>query len=292
MFEGKKKDAGSFRFYTHGVNGQQDVVLSAVSNEGEAYRLKIETPFVELLPKRLPDLYCQFVDSVLVSRSVALQLSQAMPEAPLPQKMEELIYGQLPSKTYNLDEYVRFNIVKECIIEFVMGITIDKQGDKAVIRMLQEDSKEYNMFPVLVLIDGIAFYDHSEVLAYNAHRVHYIHQYRGTFAMGETVYGGILSLITHRGTLPDMRINRDMQMVTYEFPQDRPAFEMPDYSNEEVRTSRKPDFRHTLYWNPSLEGKTKAEFYTSDLDGTYVATLEGVDNEGKKIELKWEFEVK
>lgn len=292
VFEGKKKDAGSFRFYTHGVNGQQDVVLSAVSNEGEAYRLKIETPFVELLPKRLPDLHCQFVDSVLVSRSVALQLSQAMPEAPLPQKMEELIYGQLPSKTYNLDEYVRFNIVKECIIEFVMGITIDKQGDKAVIRMLQEDSNKYNMFPVLVLIDGIAFYDHSEVLAYNAHRVHYIHQYRGNFALGETVYGGILSLITHRGTLPDMRINRDMQMLAYEFPQDRPAFEMPDYSNEEIKRSRKPDFRHTLYWNPSLEGKTKAEFYTSDLDGTYVATLEGVDNEGKKIELKWEFEVK
>lgn len=292
VFEGKKKDADSFLFYTNGVNGLQDVVLSAVSNEGDAFRMKIETPFVELLPKRLPDLHCQFVDSVLVPRSVALQLSQAMPKATLPKEMEEVVYGQLPGKTYNLDEYVRFNIVKECIIEFVMGVSIDKQGDRTVIRMLQENSKENNMFPVLVLIDGVAFYDHSEVLNYNAHRIHYIHQYRGNFALGEKIYGGILSLITHRGTLPDMRINSDMQMLSYEFPQDCPTFEMPNYDVEEIKLSRKPDFRHTLYWNPSVKGKTGASFYTSDLEGTYVATLEGVNDDGKKIEIEWEFEVK
>ena len=292
VFEGKKKDEDSYNFYTTGVNGQQDIVLSALNNEGKAYRMQIETPFVEFLPKHLPDLYCQFEDSALIDRSVALQLTQAMPRATLPKKLEEVIYAQLPSKTYNLDEYVRFNIVKECIIEFVMGVAIDKQGDRTVIKMLQEDSKDYNMFPVLVLIDGVAFYDHSEVLAYNAHQIHYIHQYRGNYKLGETLYGGILSLITHRGTMPDMRINSDMQMLAYEFPQDCPAFEMPDYDNEEVRLSRKPDFRHTLYWNPSLKGKTEASFFTSDLEGTYVATLNGVAADGKKIEMKWEFEVK
>lgn len=292
VFEGKKKDARSYRFYTAGVNGQQDIVLSALSNEGQAYRMEVETPFAELLPKQLPDLYCRFDESALVARSVALQLTQAMPKAVLPKKLESVIYGQLPSKTYNLDEYVRFNTVKECIIEFVMGTAIDKQGDKTVIKMLQEDSKDYNVFPVLVLVDGVAFYDHAEVLAYNAHRVHYIHQYRGNYALGETLYGGILSLVTHRGTMPDMRINSDMQMLAYEFPQDRPVFEVPDYDNEEVKASRKPDFRHTLYWNPVVEGKTEATFYTSDLEGTYVATLQGVDAEGKKIELNWEFEVR
>ena len=87
-------------------------------------------------------------------------------------------------------------------------------------------------------------------------------------------------------------INSDMQMLSYEFPQNCPIFEMPDYDVEEVKLSRKPDFRHTLYWNPSVKGKTGASFYTSDLEGTYVATLEGVNGDGKKIEIEWEFEVK
>lgn len=291
VFEGKKKEADSYRFYTYGVNGQQDIVLSALDNVGRAYRMEVETPFAELLPRQLPDLYCRFDESAMISRSVALQLTQAMPKAVLPKALESVIYGQLPSKTYNLDEYVRFNTVKECIVEFVLGAAMEKQGDKTVIKMLQEDSKAYNMFPVLVLIDGVAFYNHAEVLAYNGHNVQYIHQYRGNYALGETLYGGILSLITHRGTMQDMRINKDMQMLAYEFPQDRPAFELPDYGKAEVKASRRPDFRHTLYWNPSVEGKTEASFYTSDLEGTYVATLQGVDAEGKKIEIEWEFVV-
>lgn len=292
VFEGKKIGKNSFRFYTHGVNDQQDVVLSVLDNEGKAYRMEIESPFTESLPQQLPDLYCHYDDATLVTRSVALQLAQAMPKTALPKEMEETIYGRLPSKTYNLDEYVRFNTVKECIVEFVMGLTIGKENNRLSIKMLQEDNKDYNLFPVLVLIDGVAFYNHEEVLAYNAHRIQYLHQYRGNYVLGETIYGGILSLITHRGTLPDMRINNDMQMFSYEFPQNRPAFEMPDYSKEEIKRSRRPDFRHTLYWDPSVKGKTGVEFYTSDMEGTYIATMNGVTADGKEIKFKWEFEVK
>ena len=292
MYEGKKKAEGLYRFYTHGVTGQQDIVLSAQSNEGKAYRMELISPFAELLPKQVPDLYCLYQDSALIVRSVALQLTQAMPKAVSSKMLEEVIYGQLPSKTYNLDEYVRFNTVEECIIEFVMGAAINKQGGRRIIRMLKEDAKDYNDFPILVLVDGVAFYNHDEVLAYNARQVQYIHQYRGRYVMGETVYGGILSLITHRGSMPDMRINDDMQMLAYEFPQERPAFEMPKYEDAESKASRKPDFRHTMYWNPTVEGKEGVEFYTSDLEGAYVATLQGVLEDGKKVEVKCEFEVK
>lgn len=292
VFEGKKQGEGLYRFYTYGVDGQQDIVLSALSNEGKPYRMELVSPFVELLPSRVPDLYCQYQDSALIARSVALQLKQAMPRSVLPKELETVIYGQLPSKTYNLDEYVRFNTVKECITEFVMGAAMDKDGDRTVIKMLQEDSRGYNMFPVLVLIDGVAFYNHEEALAYNGHNVQYIHQYRGIYALGETLYGGILSLVTHRGTMPDMIINDDMQMLAYEFPQSRPAFPMPDYSDAAVKASRRPDFRHTLYWNPSVEGKAGIEFYTSDMEGTYVASLQGVLEDGKKVEVKCTFEVK
>ena len=91
--------------------------------------------------------------------------------------------------------------------------------------------------------------------------------------------------------MPDIRVGTDMQMWSYEFPQDRPTFKIPDYDKEEVKASHCPDFRHTLYWNPAVEGKNRATFYTSDMEGTYVATLSGMDAEGKKIEVKWEFVV-
>jgi hypothetical protein len=47
-----------------------------------------------------------------------------------------------------------------------------------------------------------------------------------------------------------------------------------------------------MYWDPIVVGKTGTKFYTSDLEGVYVATLKGISAEGQKIEEKWEFEVK
>lgn len=292
MFEGKKMDDNIYQFYTYGVNGQQDLVLAAFTGDGKPYRMELETPFIESLPDAVPDLVCHYEDSDLIDRSVAMQLSQIMPEVVMPEEAEETIFSWMPDKTYNLDEYVRFNIVEECIVEFVMGVSIDKVGGRKVIRMLNKNDKGFNFFPVLVLVDGVAFNDHSDVLAYNAHRVQYIHQYRSNFALGENFYGGILSLVTHRGMLADMRMDERMQMLAYEFPQDRPAFKMPLYPDEESRLSRRPDFRHTMYWEPMAEGKTGTEFYTSDLEGNYVAVLQGIDADGKRIEMKWEFQVK
>ena len=292
LFEGQQKKKGVYQFFTYGVNDRQDVVLTALADDGKTYRMEMETPFAENLPVSVPNLVCQYEDSALVDRSVALQLSQAMPKVVLQKEVEEMIYGRLPDKTYNLDEYVRFNTVQECIVEFVMGISISKENGKNTIRMLDGNSKNYNLFPVLVLVDGVAFNDHSEVLGYNARQLHYIHQYRGDYFLGDSYYGGILSLITHRGMLTDIRMHEHMQMMGYEFPQERPAFEMPLYEDAESRMSRRPDFRHTMYWNPSLEGKSGVEFYTSDLQGEYVAVLQGVGADGKKIDLKWEFEVK
>ena len=76
-------------------------------------------------------------------------------------------------------------------------------------------------------------------------------------------------------------------MYTYDFPQDRPAFLSPIY---EDKSSRQPDFRHTLYFNPQVNGE--CEFYTSDLPGTYEVLLQYVGPDNKEHKLVSEFIVK
>lgn len=292
IFEGARRENGIFRFYTHGVNNQQDIVLSSRSlHQNKSYRMQIVSPFEERLPQALPSLSCHYEDSELIARSIALQLTQAMPKGVLSKELEDVVYGQPASKSYNLDEYVRFGTLRECIVEFVMGVSVQKENKQEIIRLLKDDYRDYNMFSALVLIDGVVFPNHTEFLEYDARRIHYIHQYRGNYTIGGNVYGGILSVITHRGTLSDVRISNDLQMLAYEFPQNRPSFDMPLY-DEVNKMSRKPDFRHTMYWNPSVEGQSSVEFYTSDLEGKYIAVLQGITGEGKKIEEHWEFEVK
>ena len=65
------------------------------------------------------------------------------------------------------------------------------------------------------------------------------------------------------------------------------SFTMPDYSSEDRRLSSIPDFRNTLYWDPSLkpdkEGKVVAEFWASDVAWEYEINVQGINGEGEII---------
>ena len=65
-------------------------------------------------------------------------------------------------------------------------------------------------------------------------------------------------------------------------------FYAPAYATEKARRSMVPDYRTTLYWNPSVEfdetGRATVEFYTSDAPADYDISIEGVTQTGKIVQ--------
>jgi hypothetical protein len=68
------------------------------------------------------------------------------------------------------------------------------------------------------------------------------------------------------------------------------GFTIPDVFPDlkyEKKTSKDviPDFRTTVYWNPSVElsGKREIEFYLSDETGEFEVEVVGYDSEGRRI---------
>ncbi len=64
-------------------------------------------------------------------------------------------------------------------------------------------------------------------------------------------------------------------------------FYAPAYPTEKDRRSNVPDYRTTLYWNPTVKlddaGHAIVEFYTSDAPADYNITIEGVTRQGKIV---------
>ena len=89
----------------------------------------------------------------------------------------------------------------------------------------------------------------------------------------------MISLTTQRGDLPSIQLSDDSRLTVYECPQLPVTFKMPEYKDATDKKSRRPDFRHTLYWNPSVETEagidTTLSFYTSDLEGEFKVVVEG-----------------
>ncbi|CAN5704879.1 Plug domain-containing protein [soil metagenome] len=65
------------------------------------------------------------------------------------------------------------------------------------------------------------------------------------------------------------------------------AFTMPDYNNKEVKKSKVPDARTTLYWNGELitasNGNAQVNFFTSDVPGSYTINVRGITNTGEQF---------
>lgn len=293
VFDGQPQPDGTYAFYTTGITDMQEVVLTASSQKEGSYRLEFISPFAGVLPKSLPKLRLSFDEDALIERSFGAQLRPILPvDSVHRQGILEQLHGFVPVSTYNLDEYVRFKTVREALIEFILGVRVSKVGGKTVIRILQPDLKQFSTQRALVLLDGVPIDNHDIILDYNARLLHYVHRYAGTYTFGGELYDGIISFVTHKGTLPEMRLDDNSQLFSYEFPQKQPAFAAPEYHSQEQVNSRIPDLRHTLYWNPGITPDTDTvTFYTSDMNGTYTVTLQGIAADGKELKIQSEFVV-
>ena len=285
LFGGRFHTPGYATFYTHGITDMQDIVLTAIPLEEQPCRLEVVSPFAETLPDKLPRLRLSFDEEALLERNFGAQIRtiEAVDSLKGRDVLEQL-YHLTPESTYNLDEYVRFNTVREVLLEFVMGVSTGRQDGHYYIKILQPDVRRFSRLKTLVLIDGVPVDDHEAVLDYTGRTIHYLHRYTGRYVFGGQLYEGIVSMITHRGTLPEFRLDAHSQQLAYEFPQQRPAFPVTAYLGTAERASRLPDFRHTLYWNPAVEkavrGGEPLSFYTSDLPGRYRVLLQGTRADG------------
>ena len=290
FFLGQKSGRGDVRFFTSAVSGTKEIA-TVVYNTEEKYRLDIQSSFItRYAPKQMSALH---IDSAyygqLLARSVALQVFRYfLGNSFENQNVPEPHFKMEPTWSYLLDEYTRFTTMREVFIEFITGARFRSDAGKQKLQVLAERGNrlEYGTMP-LVLLDGVPVADHDAIFNYNPLFVKQINIYYGPFIMGGYPFDGIVELFTYRRLHQDLNLNSSTQILAYEGPQLPYRFDAPDYSNEKNRNSRIPDTRHTLLWNPDVktDGKIsiRLPFDTSNLQGEFQATVEGITKDGEII---------
>jgi hypothetical protein len=119
---------------------------------------------------------------------------------------------------------------------------------------------------------------------------------REKYMVGDYLFYGAVNIITKagdfsNGTLPDNAVRLPYRVLDPVL-----SFVSPDYSSNEMKNSRIPDFRTTLYWNPSVEpgkdGKARVEFWSSDVPSEYEINIQGIDSDGSPVSLRKIIKVK
>ena len=235
-FEGKMVNDSLAVFYTYGLHGKQPLVLSAASYTGASLPIEMISPFVTLLPKRLPHLVFHYKRNEVEERSLDMQRHQIAiapakrelqlgdyaddtAEEGVPLDYDDSLFGTKPDPAYNLDEYRQFLTIREVLIEYVNCVRKTKINGVSQLVVRRPQDAYVSAWPAMVLIDGMPVIDIERLLDYDARRIHYINIYGGQYTFGNGVYNGILSFVTRSGRLTNYPTEPKVPYLVYEFPQ-------------------------------------------------------------------------
>ncbi len=197
-------------------------------------------------------------------------------------------------KDYLLDDYKRFETLKETFVEIIDKAKIRnlKEGYRFVVPLSDIDEiSSVESLPSLLIVDGYVVHNHNDFIDYDSRKIKKVSIITEKYFYGNAIYQGVLLIETFK---KDYMLNNN-QIKEFEVLKVQPEKEyfFQRYDNDSLSLDRIPDFRTQLYWNPNLilSDENTISFYTSDVSGVFEIEITGITQEGKPISARKKFKV-
>ena len=295
--------SGNVIFNVNKFYGHHSIVVQTNNQIDSNYRIDIETPFSDQYAKNSSSpfyLSTKWKDDLL-QRSINVQVDNAFKtdekHAFLPTEINDTLpfYG-IPDKKYYLDDYTRFLTMEEVMREYVSDVMVRLQSGNFNFKVWNEKFNSYFDDNPLVLIDGIPVFNINKIVAFDPLKVKKIEVVAKKYYLSSLLNEGIITYSTYNGDLAGFELDPNSIVVEYEGLQKQREFYAPVYATTEDKENRLPDCRNVLIWKPDItfdaNGKTKLNFYSSDLKGTFMLLVQGISKDGLCGSALQSFEVK
>jgi hypothetical protein len=194
-----------------------------------------------------------------------------------------------PSKTYWLDDYIRYTTMEEVMKEYVqeVAVRVKDRHYRFMVVNNYDKSVSSSLFTAnpFITIDGIPVFNVDKVIALDPLKVQKLDVVTGRYFYGPIVADGILSYTTYKGDMGNFPLDPRSVIINYNGLQRDREFYSPKYTVEKGQSSRIPDFRNVLYWSSDIrtdsEGNARCSFYTSDISGQYIVVVNGISKDGR-----------
>jgi len=279
---------GKIKFLVTKLNAADSIIVQTHSYYDRDQQIEIENPFSEKYTAHKSSLFTatdKFASTVL-EQSINAQATQLYYEEQL-NRFSNIKHDSMPfylkeDAHYVLDDYIRFSRLEDVFREYIRPVGVTKRQGVFHLTVFTETNRYLLDQEPLVLVDAVPVFNLNTFFTYDPLKVKTIDIVRNKYFRSGAVFPGIISLTTFRGKTDGQLIDSNANVLKYEIIQKQRTFYSP--SNETPVSTHLPDFRTTLYWNPSIHtnasGNAEVEFYTSDLSGEYVISVQGI-GEGK-----------
>jgi hypothetical protein len=198
-------------------------------------------------------------------------------------------YGK-PTYEIYLKNWAELSDMQEVFFEIVPGVSLRKKGSEYEMLMYSSSGKELFESPPVIMIDGVIIRNPALIAGLNPKLVEKIDVVKEQYLVGDFLFDGIVNVITVSADLFNLPLPDNAVRIQYRIIDPVYEFVTPYYSNDTDEKNHEPDFRNTLYWNPSLKagnnGSIRFEFSSSDIMGDYEVTIQGISPGGKAASVR------
>ncbi len=201
-----------------------------------------------------------------------------------PSIISKRFYGE-PDAAIIMDEYIKLPVMEEVFYELLPGVMLKKRRTGYEFEIIDPvDNYVYEVAPVL-FIDGVVVNDAAVIANLDPELVEQIDVVRERYLVGEYVFYGLINIITRGGDYGNVSLPDHAVRLSYSAAEPVFQFTATDYTAQQSKLSRTPDFRNTLYWDPDLksgsDNSISFDFWTSDQPGDYEINIQGIASDGK-----------
>jgi hypothetical protein len=291
---------GNILFQFQEFKNEGQIIVQADSNKNIKNRIEINNPFIGKFANTqlsAPIDISKLPKEALSSLHRNIQIQQYYtPQNNTqfsPNVQDTNAFYYTPDRTYFLDDYARFTTLEEVIREYVTPVTLVKEKGKYQLYVYDEAYKQFFEQSPLVLLDGVIIKDIDKFLEYDPLKIRKLEVVSRVYFSGNLAYNGVINFTTYTGKLEGFELDPNAIVLDYKGLQANRIFNAPVYESQAQIENRLPDFRQLLYWKPDAKigNKNSFSFYTSDLKGNYIISVQGINKEGVLLNQQLPFSV-
>jgi len=195
-------------------------------------------------------------------------------------------YGK-PDVSLIMDDYIKLPVMEEVFFELIAGATLKKKKAGYEIAVFDPIENKIYTVPPCLMVDGVIIYSPADIAGIDPELVEKIDVVKDKYYVGDYLFYGIINVVTRSGDFSSVTLPEYATRLQYKVYEPPLTFTSPDYSSFDKQLSRVPDFRNTLYWNPSVqtgnERRAVIGFWSCDIKSKYIIDIQGVTSDGRMV---------
>ncbi|MDA3953907.1 MAG: hypothetical protein PF485_09685 [Bacteroidales bacterium] len=285
----KTRENGEFIFSINNVNGKNDVFLcsESYSEEENTHEILVKSSFSSDYTPISPTIFIDNDDAELIQELyINAKINQKFnknQDNNLTKKGEFSSFNINDNKTTIIpDDYIDLETMQELFNEIIPGISVKKNKNKFVFKVLDENSIFLIGNP-LILLDHIPIFNENSIMELDPSQIEKVEVIYEPYIFGSHTFTGVIMLTTNIDNFADVELPKSATFMEYR------ALEVPTINfhinkNSSDSLTKIPDFRTTLYWNPQIKLTNEEQvinFSASDRKGSYNIIINGYNSDGQ-----------